>query len=144
MGNTFPWNTAEGKYINFFPFFYKSPYEIAPDTNLACFDKTRRSLHKQLKKEQSPIFNLNDPTFFTCSSGMGSLSSMYTVGCIKGTEVCCRLSQEASSLPSGERKQRDEEKKKRILSVQWYFWLSHVLWHRLEEVAIWCIKCFLA
>lgn len=88
-----------------------------------CFDKTRRSLHKQLKKEQSPTFNLNDPVFFTCSSGMGSLSSMYTVGCIKGTEVRCRLSQEASSLPSGERK-KDEGKKKKN-SECWMIFLTH-------------------
>lgn len=43
---------------------------------------------------------------------MGSLSSMYTVGCIKGTEVRCRLSQEASSLPSGEGKKKGMKKNK--------------------------------
>jgi len=43
---------------------------------------------------------------------MGSLSSMYTVGCIKGTEVRCRLSQEASRLPSGEGKKKGMKKNK--------------------------------
>lgn len=93
-------------------FFYKSNYEMALATYLICLGKTRRSLHKQLKKERiqqtSPNYYFKWFYFlFTCSSGIGSLFSMYMAGCVKGTVVRCRLSQETSSLPLGGKKKRD-------------------------------------
>lgn len=44
---------------------------------------------------------------YTCSSGTGSLFSMYIAGCVNGAVVRCRLSQETSSLPLGGKKKRD-------------------------------------
>lgn len=106
-----PHGTAKGTYVIF---FCKSNYKMALATYLICLGKTGRSLHKQLEKEwiqqTSPNYYFKLSYFFfffTCSSGIGSLFSMNMAGCLTGTVVRCRLSQETSSLPLGGKKKRD-------------------------------------
>lgn len=60
-----PHGTAKGIHIIF---VYKSNYEMALATYLISLGKTRRSLHKQLKKESipqtSPNYYFKQPYFF--------------------------------------------------------------------------------